>query len=118
MMSLNPTSADGFMNLPVYCEWVFEDERRAVALSKCDANGKLLCFCTDARGLQCTQPLGQIKNSRLMIYDENKEHFDPQEPKVESWMAPPSAKAKENEQRPDKWTNAKVQDAILCISFI
>ncbi|KAL7873447.1 hypothetical protein AOLI_G00125180 [Acnodon oligacanthus] len=61
-----------------------------------------------ARGLQCTQPLGPIKNSRLMIYDENKEHFDPQEPKVESWMAPPSAKAKENEQRPDKWTNAKL----------
>ncbi|KAI4875149.1 hypothetical protein NFI96_013023 [Prochilodus magdalenae] len=61
-----------------------------------------------ARGLQYTQPLEPIKNSRLMIFDENKEHFDSQEPKLESWLAPPTAKAKENEQKPDKWSNAKL----------
>ncbi|XP_066539870.1 mitotic checkpoint serine/threonine-protein kinase BUB1 beta [Hoplias malabaricus] len=61
-----------------------------------------------ARGLQFTQPLAPAKNSRLMIYDENKQHFDPQEPLLESWTAPPTAKAKENEQKPDKWTNAKL----------
>ncbi|KAF7704164.1 mitotic checkpoint serine/threonine-protein kinase BUB1 beta [Silurus meridionalis] len=61
-----------------------------------------------ARGLQFKQPLGPSQNSRLLIYDENKEHPEPQEPKLECWPAPPIAKPKENEQRPDKWTNAKL----------
>ncbi|XP_076834117.1 mitotic checkpoint serine/threonine-protein kinase BUB1 beta [Brachyhypopomus gauderio] len=60
------------------------------------------------RGLQFKQPLVAGQNSRLMIFDENKEYLEPHEPKLESWMAPPTAKAKENEQRPDKWTNAKL----------
>lgn len=51
-----------------------------------------------------------------MIFDENKEHFDPQDPKLERWMAPPSAKAKENEQKPDKWTNAKVRKHGVSVS--
>ncbi|KAI5610731.1 mitotic checkpoint serine/threonine-protein kinase BUB1 beta [Silurus asotus] len=61
-----------------------------------------------ARGLQFKQPLGPSQNSRLLIFDENKEHPEPQEPKLESWPAPPIARPKENEQRPDKWTNAKL----------
>ncbi|KAK2843213.1 hypothetical protein Q7C36_011428 [Tachysurus vachellii] len=60
-----------------------------------------------SRGLQFKQPLGPGQNSRLMIFDENKEHPEPQELK-ESWAAPPTAKAKENEQKPDKWSNAKL----------
>ncbi|KAG9268157.1 mitotic checkpoint serine/threonine-protein kinase BUB1 beta [Astyanax mexicanus] len=61
-----------------------------------------------ARGLQFSQPLGSTKNSRLMVFDENKEHFDPQEPSFESWTAPPTSRAKENEQKPDKWSNVKL----------
>ncbi|KAK1793395.1 hypothetical protein P4O66_011774, partial [Electrophorus voltai] len=62
--------------------------------------------CT--RGLLFRQPLGAGQNSQLMIFDENKECLEPQEPKIERWMAPPTAKAKENEQKPDKWTNVKL----------
>ncbi|XP_017331082.2 mitotic checkpoint serine/threonine-protein kinase BUB1 beta [Ictalurus punctatus] len=61
-----------------------------------------------ARGLQFKQPVGPSQNSRLMIFDENKEHPEPQEHKLESWAARPTAKAKENEQKPDKWTNVKL----------
>uniref|UniRef100_A0AAY4CYN1 BUB1 N-terminal domain-containing protein n=1 Tax=Denticeps clupeoides TaxID=299321 RepID=A0AAY4CYN1_9TELE len=60
-------------------------------------------------GLQMNAPLGPVQNSCLMVFDENKASFVPQEPKPESWMALPSSRAKENEQRPDKWTNIKVQ---------
>lgn len=68
------------------------------------------CFVTDARGLQFKQPLGPKQNSRLLIFDENKAHeTEPQEPKFEIWTAPPTARAKENEQKPEKWTNVKVR---------
>uniref|UniRef100_A0A4W6DHF3 BUB1 mitotic checkpoint serine/threonine kinase Bb n=1 Tax=Lates calcarifer TaxID=8187 RepID=A0A4W6DHF3_LATCA len=40
--------------------------------------------------------LGNASNSRLVIFDENK-----------SWMAPPTSRAKENEQRPEKWCDVK-----------
>lgn len=67
------------------------------------------CFGTDARGLQFKQPLGPKQNSRLLIFDENKAtETEPQEPKFEIWTAPPTARAKENEQKPEKWTNVKV----------
>ncbi|MCJ8737040.1 hypothetical protein PDJAM_G00019180 [Pangasius djambal] len=61
-----------------------------------------------ARGLQFKQPVRPSHNSRLVIFDENKEDSEPQELRLESWAAPPTAKAKENEQKPDKWTNAKL----------
>ncbi|XP_016090406.1 mitotic checkpoint serine/threonine-protein kinase BUB1 beta-like [Sinocyclocheilus grahami] len=63
-----------------------------------------------ARGLQFKQPLGPKQNSRLMIFDENKApETELQEPKLEIWTAPPAARAKENEQKPEKWTNVKVR---------
>ncbi|XP_016308826.1 mitotic checkpoint serine/threonine-protein kinase BUB1 beta-like [Sinocyclocheilus anshuiensis] len=62
-----------------------------------------------ARGLQFKQPLGPKQNSRLMIFDENKApETELQEPKFEIWTAPPAARAKENEQKPEKWTNVKL----------
>lgn len=64
---------------------------------------------TDARGLQFKQPLGPKQNSRLVIFDENKAETEPQEPKFEIWTAPPTARAKENEQKPEKWSNVKVR---------
>lgn len=80
-------------------------------------DGLLIFFlCPVARGLQFKQPLGPGQNSRLMIFDENKEHPEPQELK-ESWAAPPTAKAKENEQKPDKWSNAKVHFILLIYLF-
>lgn len=54
-----------------------------------------------------------------MIFDENKADPEPQDLKLESWAAPPVAKAKENEQKPDKWTNAKVKGiAFVLILFV
>lgn len=45
-----------------------------------------------------------------MIFDENKNpETEPQELKLEIWTAPPTARAKENEQKPEKWTNVKVR---------
>lgn len=82
----------------------------------CNIDG-LISFCTDARGLQFKQPLRPGQNSRLVIFDENKEHPEPQELK-ESWPAPPTARAKENEQKPDKWSNAKVHGILVCFILI
>lgn len=74
---------------------------------------------TDARGLQFKQPLGPKQNSRLVIFDENKAETEPQEPKFEIWTAPPTARAKENEQKPEKWSNVKVRVGVdeLCANI-
>ncbi|XP_052001479.1 mitotic checkpoint serine/threonine-protein kinase BUB1 beta [Xyrauchen texanus] len=62
-----------------------------------------------ARGLQFKQPMGPKQNARLVIFDENKApETEPQEPRLEIWTAPPTARAKENEQKPEKWTNVKL----------
>nr|XP_040054877.1 mitotic checkpoint serine/threonine-protein kinase BUB1 beta [Gasterosteus aculeatus aculeatus] len=53
--------------------------------------------------------LGNAANSRLMVFDENKtQSAGPSEPKLEAWAAPPPAKAKENEQNPEKWVDVKI----------
>ncbi|XP_041827039.1 mitotic checkpoint serine/threonine-protein kinase BUB1 beta [Melanotaenia boesemani] len=53
--------------------------------------------------------LGNVLNSQLVIFDENKtESAGPSEPKLESWAAPPTSRAKENEQKPEKWCNVKL----------
>uniref|UniRef100_A0A3B3WNR8 BUB1 N-terminal domain-containing protein n=1 Tax=Poecilia mexicana TaxID=48701 RepID=A0A3B3WNR8_9TELE len=52
--------------------------------------------------------LGNVSNSKLVIFDENKaETAGPSEPSLESWMAPPTSRAKENEQKPQKWCDIK-----------
>uniref|UniRef100_A0A3B3VIR3 BUB1 mitotic checkpoint serine/threonine kinase Bb n=1 Tax=Poecilia latipinna TaxID=48699 RepID=A0A3B3VIR3_9TELE len=53
--------------------------------------------------------LGNVSNSKLVIFDENKaETASPSEPSLESWMAPPTSRAKENEQKPEKWCDVKM----------
>lgn len=53
-----------------------------------------------------------------MIFDENKAETEPQEPKFEIWTAPPTARAKENEQKPEKWSNVKVRVGVeLCANI-
>ncbi|XP_038150391.1 mitotic checkpoint serine/threonine-protein kinase BUB1 beta [Cyprinodon tularosa] len=53
--------------------------------------------------------LGNVSNSQLVIFDENKaEAGGPSEPSLESWVAPPTSRAKENEQKPEKWCDVKV----------
>ncbi|KAG7226161.1 hypothetical protein INR49_014256, partial [Caranx melampygus] len=53
--------------------------------------------------------LGNASNSRLVIFDESKaQSAGPSEPRLEPWMAPPTSRAKENEQRPEKWCDVKV----------
>ncbi|XP_003962631.1 mitotic checkpoint serine/threonine-protein kinase BUB1 beta [Takifugu rubripes] len=52
---------------------------------------------------------GNASQSRLVIFNENNAHTScPPEPKLEAWPALPTIKAKENEQRPEKWCNVKV----------
>lgn len=61
--------------------------------------------------------LGNASNSRLVIFDENKvQSVGPSEPRLESWMAPPSSRAKENEQKPERWCDVKVwgKKEVLC----
>uniref|UniRef100_A0A672K5Z4 BUB1 mitotic checkpoint serine/threonine kinase Bb n=1 Tax=Sinocyclocheilus grahami TaxID=75366 RepID=A0A672K5Z4_SINGR len=63
------------------------------------------------------QPLGPKQNSRLVIFDENKaSETEPLEPKFEVWTAPPTARAKENEQKPEKWTDVKVRVSGLSVA--
>ncbi|XP_023258484.1 mitotic checkpoint serine/threonine-protein kinase BUB1 beta [Seriola lalandi dorsalis] len=53
--------------------------------------------------------LGNASNSQLVIFDESKtQSAGPSEPKMEPWMAPPTSRAKENEQRPEKWCDVKI----------
>ncbi|XP_029937770.1 mitotic checkpoint serine/threonine-protein kinase BUB1 beta [Myripristis murdjan] len=66
---------------------------------------------SNSQGLQSQGALASnnAANSRFVVFDENKIHSDePAEPKVESWMAPPPARAKENEQKPEKWCDVKM----------
>ena len=44
-----------------------------------------------------------------MVFDENKcPEAVTSDPKLEPWAAPPPARAKENEQKPEKWCDVKV----------
>ncbi|XP_028251681.1 mitotic checkpoint serine/threonine-protein kinase BUB1 beta [Parambassis ranga] len=53
--------------------------------------------------------VGGASNSRLMIFDENTaQSAGPSEPKLESWVAPPTSRAKENEHQPEKWSDVKM----------
>ncbi|XP_067469445.1 mitotic checkpoint serine/threonine-protein kinase BUB1 beta [Thunnus thynnus] len=53
--------------------------------------------------------LGNATNSRMVVFDENKaQSAGPSEPKFESWVAPPTGRAKENEKRPEKWCDVKM----------
>nr|XP_057947378.1 mitotic checkpoint serine/threonine-protein kinase BUB1 beta [Doryrhamphus excisus]XP_057947379.1 mitotic checkpoint serine/threonine-protein kinase BUB1 beta [Doryrhamphus excisus] len=48
-------------------------------------------------------------NSKLVVFDENKACAAPSEPKSEPWLAPPPARAKENEKGVDKWCDVKMR---------
>ncbi|XP_077395594.1 mitotic checkpoint serine/threonine-protein kinase BUB1 beta [Festucalex cinctus] len=48
-------------------------------------------------------------NSKLVIFDENKATAGPSEPKFEPWLAPPTARAKENEKKVEKWCDVKMR---------
>ncbi|KAF3701351.1 Mitotic checkpoint serine/threonine-protein kinase BUB1 beta [Channa argus] len=53
--------------------------------------------------------LSNASNSQLVIYDESTtQGAGPSEPKLESWMAPPPSRAKENEQKSEKWCDVKL----------
>ncbi|XP_075964693.1 mitotic checkpoint serine/threonine-protein kinase BUB1 beta [Anarhichas minor] len=53
--------------------------------------------------------LGNASNSRLVVFDDNRtQSAGPSEPKLESWAAPPTSRAKENEQNPEKWSDVKI----------
>ncbi|KAM9355999.1 mitotic checkpoint serine/threonine-protein kinase BUB1 beta isoform 2-T2 [Pholidichthys leucotaenia] len=58
---------------------------------------------------QSAPVLGDGSNSQLVIFDENKSQSGgPSAPKMESWVAPPTSRAKENEQKPEKWCDVKM----------
>ncbi|XP_033843760.1 mitotic checkpoint serine/threonine-protein kinase BUB1 beta [Periophthalmus magnuspinnatus] len=61
--------------------------------------------------LQGAPVLGNATNSRFVIFDENKFTDEgPSEPRFEPWAAPPSSsRAKENEQKPQKWCDVKMR---------
>ncbi|KAJ8399141.1 hypothetical protein AAFF_G00415200 [Aldrovandia affinis] len=46
-------------------------------------------------------------NSQIMVFDENQAAGS-SEARPEQWMAPPMARAKENELMPEKWTDVKM----------
>ncbi|XP_068436635.1 mitotic checkpoint serine/threonine-protein kinase BUB1 beta [Clinocottus analis] len=53
--------------------------------------------------------LGNASNRRLVVFDESKTQIaGPSEPTLESWAAPPTSRAKENVQKPGKWSEVKI----------
>ncbi|XP_051941251.1 mitotic checkpoint serine/threonine-protein kinase BUB1 beta [Hippocampus zosterae] len=48
-------------------------------------------------------------NSKVVIFDENNASAIPSEPKFEPWLAPPPARAKENEKAVEKWCDVKMR---------
>lgn len=55
-------------------------------------------------------------NSRLVIFDENKaQSAGPSEPRLEAWVAPPTSRAKENEQKLERWCDVKVWENRLIV---
>ncbi|KAG7281224.1 hypothetical protein CRUP_019749 [Coryphaenoides rupestris] len=65
----------------------------------------------NSRGLQsqgAPAPSG-AKNSQFVVFDESKAPAaETSESKWESWAAPPPARAKENEQKAEKWCDVKM----------
>ncbi|KAJ8290392.1 hypothetical protein GJAV_G00012260 [Gymnothorax javanicus] len=63
------------------------------------------------RGLSLNLPTAshRAQNTQIAVFDENQapaaESF---EPKSEQWLAPPTARAKENDLFPEKWTNVRM----------
>ncbi|XP_008323286.1 mitotic checkpoint serine/threonine-protein kinase BUB1 beta [Cynoglossus semilaevis] len=53
--------------------------------------------------------IGSASNNVLVVFDENRTpSAGSSEPRVESWMAPPTSKAKENEQKTERWCDVKM----------
>lgn len=53
--------------------------------------------------------LGNASNSRLVIFDENKnQSAGSSGPAPDPWAAPPTSRAKENEQKAERWCDVKV----------
>ncbi|XP_059908133.1 mitotic checkpoint serine/threonine-protein kinase BUB1 beta [Gadus macrocephalus] len=51
----------------------------------------------------------RAENSCFLVFDENKcPEAVTSGPKLEPWAAPPPARAKENEQKPEKWCDVKM----------
>ncbi|KAM4624751.1 mitotic checkpoint serine/threonine-protein kinase BUB1 beta [Polymixia lowei] len=82
-------------------------KRKAIA----PVNRTGAAISSNSRGLQSqgVPATSSVKNSRLVVFDENKDlSTGPSEPKLESWVAPPPVKAKENEQKPERWCDVKM----------
>lgn len=65
----------------------------------------------NSRGLQSqgAPAPSRTKNSCFVVFDENKgPTAEASEPKWESWALPPPVRAKENEQKPEKWCDVKM----------
>lgn len=57
-----------------------------------------------------TPVLSNATNSQFFIFDESKVDEGSSEPKLETWAAPPtSSRAKENEQKAEKWCDVKMR---------
>lgn len=58
-------------------------------------------------------------NSRLLVFDENKaENVVASESKFEPRLPPPTSRAKENEQKTERWCDVKVRTRkCLCRRF-
>ncbi|XP_076017622.1 mitotic checkpoint serine/threonine-protein kinase BUB1 beta [Genypterus blacodes] len=66
---------------------------------------KGICGGLPAQGV----PALGISNSRVSVFDENQAHSSgASEPQSESWAPPPTSRAKENEQKAEKWCDVKM----------
>ncbi|XP_068608168.1 mitotic checkpoint serine/threonine-protein kinase BUB1 beta [Brachionichthys hirsutus] len=53
--------------------------------------------------------VGNASKGQFLVFDENKSRStDRSEPTLESWVAPPTARSKENEKRLERWCDVKM----------
>lgn len=117
-VQLSAVSPPQYLILSVSADAVIHQYRTlsiAVGLIAAD-EAILLCLLTGkSSGLpsQGEAAAGSGSNTRFRVFDENRAvSAAPEEPRLELWMAPPTSRAKENEQRPEKWSSIKVQNCL------
>ncbi|XP_028995341.1 mitotic checkpoint serine/threonine-protein kinase BUB1 beta [Betta splendens] len=79
------------------------------AIAPVNRTGSAIKCFTGGLQSQGVPVLGNSSNSQLVIFDESKsEGAGTSELRAQSWMAPPTHRAKENEQKPAKWCDVKM----------
>ncbi|XP_034530479.1 mitotic checkpoint serine/threonine-protein kinase BUB1 beta [Notolabrus celidotus] len=110
MMNVEEDDSDDEPKQPERCSLADLKHRgKKKAIAPVNRTGSAIKSVSGGLQSQGTPVFGNASNSRLVVFDENKaQSAGPSEPRLESWVAPPTSRAKENEQRPERWCDVKM----------